>query len=199
MKNNTIVIATHNKNKLSEMKFILKPLGMKIKSLFDFPEIGDIPEIGNSLEENALIKARAVFELTGLSALSDDTGLEVDALNGEPGVYSARWAGENCSYLDNVKKLINKIKSIPLDKRNAQFRTVMAFVNKNVEHTEEGIIKGLILDTAKGVGGFGYDPVFYIPLKRKTFAEMSLDEKGKISHRGLALNNMLIYLKTNFV
>ena len=199
MKNNTIVIATHNKNKLSEMKFILKPLGMKIKSLFDFPEIGDIPEIGNSLEENALIKARAVFELTGLSALSDDTGLEVDALNGEPGVYSARWAGENCSYLDNVKKLINKIKSIPLDKRNAQFRTVMAFVNKNVEHIEEGIIKGLILDTAKGVGGFGYDPVFYIPLKRKTFAEMSLDEKGKISHRGLALNNMLIYLKTNFV
>lgn len=199
MKNNTIVIATHNKNKLSEMKFILKPLGMKIKSLFDFPEIGDIPETGNSLEDNAIIKARAVFELTGLSALSDDTGLEVNALNGEPGVYSARWAGENCSYSDNVNKLINKIKSISLDRRNAQFRTVMAFVNKNVEHTEEGIIKGLILDTAKGVGGFGYDPLFYIPLKRKTFAEMSLDEKGKISHRGLALNNMLTYLKTNFV
>jgi len=199
MKNNTIVIATHNKNKLSEMKFILKPLGINIKSLFDFPEIGDIPETGNSLEENALIKAKTVFKLTGFSTLSDDTGLEVDVLNGEPGVYSARWAGENCSYSDNVNKLISKIKLISADRRNAQFRTVMAFVNKNVEHTEEGIIKGLILDTAKGVGGFGYDPVFYIPMKRKTFAEMSLDEKGKISHRGLALNNMLTYLKTNFV
>ncbi|MBC8197165.1 MAG: RdgB/HAM1 family non-canonical purine NTP pyrophosphatase [Candidatus Marinimicrobia bacterium] len=199
MKNNTIVIATHNKNKLSEMKFILKPLGMNIKSLFDFPEVGDIPETGNSLEENALIKAKTVYKLTGFSALSDDTGLEVDALNGEPGVYSARWAGENCSYSDNVNKLISKIKLISVYRRNAQFRTVMAFVNKNVEHTEEGIIKGLILDTAKGVGGFGYDPVFYIPMKRKTFAEMSLDEKGKISHRGLALNNMLTYLKTNFV
>jgi XTP/dITP diphosphohydrolase len=198
MINNIIVIATHNKNKFSEMEFILKPLGMKIKSLYDFPEIGDIPETGDTLEENALIKAKTVFELTGISTLSDDTGLEVDALNGKPGVYSARWAGENCSYSDNVNKLINKIQTLPESKRNAQFRTVMAFVNKNTEHTEEGVIKGLILDSAKGVGGFGYDPVFYIPSKGKTFAEMSLDEKGKISHRGIALNNMLTYLKTNF-
>ena len=196
MRNKRIVIATHNKDKYNEMKIILESIGLSIKSLSDFPEIGEIPETGNTLKENALIKAKTVFQLTGLPALSDDTGLQVDAFNGEPGVYSARWAGDNCSYSDNVNKMIDKIKSINPENRTAQFRTVMAFVDEKREHIAEGIIKGRIIEEAKGVGGFGYDPVFYIPSKGKTFAEMSVLEKGKISHRGLALKNMLKHLKT---
>ena len=97
-----IVLATHNKDKFKELHYGLKPLGVELKSLFDFPQIGEIIEDGNTLQENALIKARTVFKLTALPAISDDTGLEVDALNGEPGIYTARYAGENCSYLDNV-------------------------------------------------------------------------------------------------
>lgn len=198
MKNNKIIIATHNKDKLSEMKQKLDSLDIKVFSLFDFPEIKDIPETGETLNENAMIKAKTVFELTGIPALSDDTGLEVDALNGQPGVYSARWAGENCSYQDNVDKMIDEIKSIPKDSRQAQFRTVMAFVDQKMEHLESGCIKGEILDESKGVGGFGYDPVFYIPMERKTFAEMSKVEKGKISHRGKALAKIVNFLKTYY-
>lgn len=195
MKNNKIIVATHNRDKLSEMKLKLDAINIKVFSLFDFPEINDIPETGETLDENAIIKAKTVFELTGIPAISDDTGLEVDALNGQPGVYSARWAGKNCSYSDNVNKMIEEIKVIPIENRSAQFRTVMAFVNQNVEHLENGCIKGQIIDKPKGVGGFGYDPVFYIPSEEKTFAEMSKEEKGKISHRGIALTKMLNYLK----
>lgn len=198
MRKESIIVATHNTNKLLEITDFLNCLGINVYSLDDFPEIGEISETGDTLEENALIKAKAVFEITNIPSLSDDTGLEVFGLNGEPGVYSARWAGENCSYSDNVNKMLSEIKAVPKGHRSAQFRTVMAFVDNSLEHLECGIIKGEILEEAKGVGGFGYDPVFYIPSEGKTFAEMSKHEKGKISHRGIALRKMLNYLKKYF-
>jgi len=198
MENRAIIVATHNVDKFMEMKHQLSGLKIQVYSLKDFPGIDEIPETGQNLEENALIKARKVYDLTKIPALSDDTGLEVDALNGEPGVYSARWAGENCTYADNVNKMINEIKVVPKNDRTAQFRTVMAFVHNKLEHIEFGNIKGEILEEAKGVGGFGYDPVFYIPSQRKTFAEMSDEKKGKISHRGIALNKMIIFLNKYF-
>lgn len=198
MKNNSIIIATHNKDKFSEMKGLLNSLNILVYSLADFPEIGEIPETGKTLEENALIKAQTVYDITNIPSLSDDTGLEVLALNNEPGVYSARWAGENCTYQDNVNKMIAEIKYIPENDRSAQFKTVMAFVDEKLEHIEKGSIQGHILDEAKGVGGFGYDPVFYIPMEGKTFADMSKEEKGKISHRGVALKKMVNYLKTYY-
>ena len=193
-----IIIATHNNDKFYEFEKMLKPVGISIKSLSEFTEVGEIPETGKTLKENALIKAKTVYQLTGVTALSDDTGLEVVALNGEPGIYSARWAGINCNYEDNINKMIKKIKLINTNKRIAKFRTVMALVGKNREHITEGVIKGVILDKTKGFGGFGYDPVFYIPTKGKTFAEMSVLEKGKISHRGLALKKMIKHLKNYY-
>ena len=198
MVNEAIVIATHNKDKFKELENILKSSGILIKSLIDFPEIGEIPETGETLEENALIKARTVYQLTGITTISDDTGLEVEALNGEPGIYSARWAGIDCSYEDNINKMIKKIKFINPNNRMAKFKTIMALVDKNREHITQGVIKGVILEETKGFGGFGYDPVFYIPAKGKTFAEMSDLEKGKISHRGLALKKMIEYLKNYY-
>ena len=197
MRKKTIVIATHNQDKYNEMKNILESIGLSMKSLKDFPDIGEIPETGVTLEENALIKARTVFQLTGLPALSDDTGLEVDALDREPGVYSARWAGDNCTYSDNVNKMIHKIKPLNIDDRTAQFRTVMALVDEKREHIAEGVIKGCIIEEVKGVDGFGYDPVFYIPDMKKTYAEMNMNEKNQISHRGKAVKNMQTFLQSH--
>ena len=185
-----IVLATHNRDKCDEMIAILEAMSIELLTLNEFPEIGEIIEDGKTLEENALIKARTVQKLTYLPAIADDTGLEVDALNGKPGIYSARYAGENCSYLDNTHKLLQEMKNIPLDKRIAHFRTAIAYVNDNMELTTEGTVEGLITDMPKGIDGFGYDPVFYIPDLKKTYAEMNIYEKNQISHRGKAVKNM---------
>ena len=189
-----IVLATHNKDKQAELSKALNFKGVNILSLLDFPDIGEIIEDGKTLKDNALIKANTVYKITGLPSISDDTGLEIDALNGEPGVYSARYAGENCSYLDNVNKVLHMMSKIPLSLRGAQFKTVMAFVSDKTELVSEGSVKGLITEELKGIGGFGYDPVFYIPEMMKTFAEMSIEEKNKISHRGKATKNMISLL-----
>ena len=191
-----IVIATHNKDKYKELHFGLKSLGIDLKSLFDFPDIGEIVEDGDTLKENALIKARTVFKMTSLPSISDDTGLEVDALNGAPGVYTARYAGENCSYLDNVNKMLYEMKNISDESRSATFKTVMAYVDGNVELTCEGIVKGTITRTIKGVGGFGYDSIFYSNEKKKTFAEMTIEEKNLVSHRSKAISNLKAELAT---
>ena len=185
-----LVLATHNKDKCAEMAAILGEFPIDLLTLEAFPEIGEIIEDGNSLQENALIKARAVFKQTHLPSWGDDTGLEVDALDGEPGIYSARYAGESCSYSDNVNKLIKNMQSIPKKQRTAQFKTTIAYVSENMELVSEGVVEGLIAITPKGVGGFGYDPVFYIPQLEKTFAELSTEEKNKISHRGIALQKL---------
>ena len=185
-----IILATHNRDKQKELSKSLNSKGVNILSLQDFPEIGEIIEDGTTLEENALLKARTVHSLTGFYACADDTGLEVDALGGKPGIYSARYAGGKCSYSDNVNKLLQEMDNISSDKRIAHFCTAIAYVDDNMELTTEGTVQGLITDKRKGIDGFGYDPVFYVPEMNKTYAEMSIKEKNQISHRGKALMKM---------
>ncbi len=190
-----LVIATHNEDKLKEIQTYFESFSFNAISLNKFPQIGEIVEDGQTLLDNALIKAREVFDKTGLPTISDDTGLEVDALNGKPGVFSARYAGEECTYLDNVKKLLKNMKKIPIPNRTAQFKTVMVFKDKNQELIVEGVVKGLISRELKGDQGFGYDPIFFVPDLGKTFGELSAIEKNKISHRGNALRNLVNSLK----
>jgi len=186
-----VVIATHNKDKLKELKKGLSDLDITLMDLSDFKNISDIEETGKTLKENAFIKARFVFEKTGFPSIADDTGLEVDALNGKPGVYTARFAGENCTYLDNINKMLNAMKDVADDSRGATFKTVIAYVDSKKELFSEGMVKGMITKKSKKVlGGFGYDPIFYVQDQKRTFSEMSIDEKNKISHRGLAIKNL---------
>ena len=192
---NTIVLATHNRDKREELQEALSEFTVKILSLNDFPFIGEIEEVGKTLLENSMIKAKTVHNLTQLPVIADDTGLEVEALNGAPGIYSARYAGEDVTYEDNVNKLLAEMENIPLENRKAQFRTVISFVDKDRELWTEGTIKGIIGETAKGKNGFGYDPVFFVPELEKTFSELSIGEKNKISHRGLAMKKFRILLR----
>ena len=192
-----IVLATHNPDKKKEIMIALRELGVNILSLDSFPEIGEIEETGSTLLENSLIKARTVSAVTGKPAIADDTGLEVDALNGAPGIYSARYAGINVSYEDNVRKLLSEMSSFDMDSRTARFRTVVSFHSSNEELWTEGVIEGSITMNAIGKGGFGYDPVFRVRKTGKTFAEMTRQEKNRISHRGVALDNMRQLLKEN--
>ena len=184
-----IVLATHNRGKMEEMSAILGHLPVELLALDAFPEIGDIPETGNTLKENAFIKAETVHRLTGLPALADDTGLEVDALNGAPGIYSARYAGADATFDDNCQKMLKELHGIPVERRTARFRTVIAFVNGGKKEWVEGVAEGRIIEKKRGIGGFGYDPIFYYPPLRKTFAELDSVEKNSISHRGKALRN----------
>ena len=181
-----------------EMSTLLAPMGISIVGLDDFPQIGDIEETGTTLLENSLIKARSVHQITGLPSLADDTGLEVDAIGGAPGVYSARFAGENPTYGDNVNKLLSKLDGVLAEKRTARFRTVIAFVDDKTELFTEGIIEGLITVEPRGYDGFGYDPIFLPETESKTFSEMSQERKNRISHRGRALAKMQIKLNNYF-
>ena len=192
---NTIVLATHNRDKREELQEALSGFTVKILSLNDFPFIGEIEEVGQTLLENSMIKAKTVHNLTQLPVIADDTGLEVEALNGAPGIYSARYAGEDVTYEDNVNKLLAEMENIPLENRKAQFRTVISFVDKDRELWTEGTIKGIIGESAKGKNGFGYDPVFFVPELEKTFSELSIGEKNRISHRGLAMKKFRILLR----
>ena len=185
-----IVLATHNHDKEIELKHSLRGLDVEICSLSEYPDIGEIYETGATLLENSLLKANTVHDLTGLPVIADDTGLEVDALDGAPGVYSARFSGVNATYEDNVKKLLSVMEDVPDDMRSARFRTVISFVDETQELWTEGFIEGRITENARGNMGFGYDPVFYVPRLKKTFAELSTAEKNKISHRGLALQKL---------
>ena len=189
----TIFIASGNKHKIQELRQVLKPLGIELKSTLDYPDAEEVDEDQPDLEGNALKKARYWHKKTGLPALADDTGLEVDALNGEPGVYSARYAGENATYRDNVDKLLYELTNA--ENRNARFRTVIAFVTDKDEHIFEGVCEGAITKVAKGSKGFGYDPVFKPTGYEKTFAELSSEEKNKISHRGRALQKFIEFLR----
>ncbi|MCD6117853.1 XTP/dITP diphosphatase [bacterium] len=180
-----LLLATNNKDKIKELQAILDNSNISLVSLGDISNI-DIEETGSTLEENALIKAHAAFKETGLPSIADDTGLEVDFLDGAPGVYSARFAGENATYADNNKKLIELLNGVSSEKRSARFRCVAAFVYKDVEFSVEGVCEGLILDKITGSRGFGYDPVFFVKEEGKTFAEMTKEEKNRISHRGKA-------------
>lgn len=196
--NKKIVIATHNINKQKEINNLLLDLNVTIVNMESFPEIDNIEETGSTLIENSFIKSRTVNELTGLACLADDTGLEVDALNGAPGVFSARYAGENPTYEENVKKLLFELKDIPENLRTARFRTVISYVDNKNEFYDEGIIEGLIALKPSGNNGFGYDPVFRPIGYEKTFSEISQDKKNKISHRALALKKIKETLKEYF-
>ena len=193
-----VVIATHNKDKLKELKKGFSTLTIDLVDLFSFPEVGEIIEDGKTLKENALIKAKAVYDITGLPAIADDTGLEVEALGGKPGVFTARFAGENCSYSDNVNKMLKVMKNIKKSERGAIFKTVMAFYDGKEELFAEGFVKGIITENKKGLAGFGYDPIFYVVEEGKTFAEMTIEQKNIISHRGRAIKNLLPKLNLYF-
>lgn len=194
----SLVLASRNKNKIEELQQLLAPLGISLKSALDFPELQEVDEDKPTLEGNALKKARYVAQVTGLPALSDDTGLEVDVLNGEPGVFSARYAGENASYSDNVTKLLAALDGIDKAKRKAQFRTVVALVDPitSKEHCFEGKCEGQILTARKGDKGFGYDPIFLPNGFDESFAEMSAELKNRISHRGRAIAAFVEFLNS---
>ncbi len=190
-----IVLATHNRGKMEEMVQILDHLSVELLTLDAFPIIGDIPETGSTLKENAFIKAETVHQITGLPALADDTGLEVDALNGAPGVYSARYAGENATFEDNCNKILTELDGLPMAERSARFRTVIAFVTGDQNEWTEGMVQGAILDHKEGDGGFGFDSIFYYPPFKKTFASLGKEEKNSVSHRGKALRNFSVILE----
>ena len=194
MLRNKLVLATHNLHKKMEMNSILSSLGIPIVGLDEFPQIGDIEETGTTLLENAFIKARTVYEFTGLPSLADDTGLEVDSLGGTPGVYSARYAGKNSTYQENCIKLLLNLKGYSNEKRIASFKTVIAFVDGEIEHSTEGVVKGLIVEKHRGVDGFGYDPIFQPESQNLTYAELDADEKNRISHRFKALDKIKEFL-----
>jgi XTP/dITP diphosphohydrolase len=182
-----LIIATHNSDKEKELRSVLDDCPVEVMSLEQFSEIGDIEETGSTLYENAKLKADTVNRITNLPCLGDDTGLEVDALGGAPGVYSARYAGDNVSYKDNVIKLLSELRSTPSEKRTARFRTIIFYTDGERELYTQGEIQGIITKSPRGSNGFGYDPVFYIPELKKTMAELTSAEKNKLSHRGQAM------------
>jgi len=192
-----IVLATHNLGKVRELRELLKDLPLNIKSLQDFPDLPEIKETGRTFRENARIKAAAVFKYTGITSLADDSGLEVGSLNGAPGVYSSRYAGEERNDPANNKKLLQALADIPIAKRQADFRSVICLkLTTGEELYTEGICQGRIAFEAKGENGFGYDPLFLAePDYLKTMAELSLAEKNAVSHRGRAFKKMKTILE----
>lgn len=190
----TLFLASGNPHKISELQEVLHPLGIDLKSTQDIADPGDVVEDQPDLEGNALKKARHWYEKTGLSSLADDTGLEVDALNGEPGVFSARYAGKSASYEQNTQKLLYELDG--RENRTAQFRTVIAYIDQSGrEHFFEGVCRGNIIMEKRGEKGFGYDPVFVPEGYDQTFAELNSEEKNKISHRGKAVQSLIEFLK----
>ncbi len=186
------IFATNNKHKLEELREIAEGR-FKILSLEDIGCFEDIPETQTTLEGNALQKARYVTEKYGINCFADDTGLEVDSLNGAPGVYSARYAGEAKSSSENVKKLLNELDDSPF--RAAQFRTVMSLILDNVEYFFDGIVRGNIITELRGESGFGYDPIFIPEGLNETFAELPSFVKNSISHRGIAAQKLFYFLR----
>ncbi len=195
VRKNTLVLATGNPDKVAEIDALLRDKGWIVRPLKDLAGSVDIDETGTTLQENAAIKARFVHKLTGKPSLADDTGLEVDALDGHPGVYSARYAGPEATASDNRKKLLDELGDVTdPQSRKARFRTVIAFVDDSGEEFFEGVCEGHITTGERGDGGFGYDPVFqpdHPAGGNLTFAEMDADTKNRISHRGKALQNFL--------
>ena len=185
---NQIVLATHNSDKRVEIAALLSDLGMTVRSLAEFPHAPEVIEDGKTCEANAIKKARAIADYTGLTAVADDTGLEVDALGGRPGVHAARYASAQASYEDNWKKLLRELDGVPFEQRGARFLTVVAIASPAREHVEtvEGVLNGVIAQRPAGSGGFGYDPVFLVPELGKTLAELTPSEKNRISHRAQA-------------
>ena len=186
-----IIFATNNKHKLEEVQQILAN-NFEVLGLKEIGFEGDILETGKTLEENASIKSKFVFEKFGMNCFSDDTGLEIEALEGGPGVYSARYAGEEANAEKNIAKVLNELRG--KQNRKARFRTVVSLILDGKEHFFEGIVNGQIIDEKRGGDGFGYDPVFMPDGYELTFAEMPAEQKNKISHRSRAINKLARFL-----
>ena len=185
-----LVFATNNVNKLSEIRSLV-PTKIKILSLSDISCYDELPETGNTIEANALQKAKYIYERYGFNCFADDTGLEIDSLNGDPGVYSARYAGSDCNAENNIKKVLYKLGK---KKRNARFRTIISLIIDGNEESFEGECLGYITREVLGSSGFGYDPIFKPMGYSLTFAQMTKKSKGLISHRGISVRKLVNYL-----
>lgn len=191
-----LVFATSNSNKLKEIQLIIGE-DYKLLSLADINYTKEIEEPYKTLEENAIHKARTIFNAHQINCFAEDTGLMIDALNGEPGAFSARYAGKQRSAEDNMNKVLNALKGVEEQKRTARFKTVISLIFDGKEYEFVGEAKGLIAAKPAGTNGFGYDPIFYYPEFGKTFAQIPIDEKNKISHRKKATEQIINFLKNN--
>ena len=186
---NEILIATNNLGKAKDFEALFKPLGITVRTLQDMPEYIDIEETGTTFEENAILKAEGAARLLQMNVIADDSGLEIDALDGEPGVYSARYAGLDKDDEANIDLVLQKLENV--DNRQARFKCVLAIAGPNLPtRTYEGTCEGEILKERVGSNGFGYDPIFFVPSLNRSMAQLSAEEKGEISHRGAALRQL---------
>lgn len=189
-----VVIATKNKGKAKDFEALFGPFGYEVVTMFDVAPDVEIDETGKTFEENAILKAETLANLLGKIVIADDSGLAIDALNGEPGVYSARYAGDHDDEANMVKVLEN-MKDVPEDQRTARFCCALAIAGPNMEtKTVFGTCEGVIAHEKKGTNGFGYDPIFYVPALEKHMAELSAEDKGAISHRGNAIRKLALQL-----
>ena len=191
-----ILLATRNPDKVRELAALLGDLGIRIRTLADFPTAPEVEEDGTTCEANALKKAGEIASTTGMPSVADDTGLEVDALGGRPGVFAARYAGENATYDDNCRKLLKELDGVPLARRTARFVTVAALAMPGGDtRVATGTLAGIIAEECAGSQGFGYDPVFFVPELGRTLAELTAEEKNRISHRAKAFRAMADILR----
>lgn len=195
-----IVVATKNKGKIRELEAALAGLPIKVRSLADFPDIPEAIEDQDTFLGNALAKAKHYQQYTTCACLADDSGLEVDAIEGAPGVLSARYAGEQGNDKANNEKLLQVLSEVPMEQRSARFRCALVFYDTDDTYCfTEGACEGIIMKEGKGNKGFGYDPLFFLPDKQKAMAELSVEEKNAISHRGQAVRKMAQVLTEKFV
>ncbi|MGG4166827.1 XTP/dITP diphosphatase [Rossellomorea vietnamensis] len=186
-----VIIATKNRGKAKEFQHMFAPYGYEVQTLLDLPHIEDVEETGETFEENAILKAETVAKELGELVIADDSGLSIDALEGRPGVYSARYAGEEKSDEANMEKALGELESVEEADRTARFYCVLAIAGPDLEtKTVTGTCEGMILRDKRGTNGFGYDPIFFVPSLGKTMAELTQDEKSQISHRGNALKKL---------
>jgi len=193
---NNIIIATKNQGKVKEFQAMLAPFGYQVQSLLDFPDSIDVDETGQTFEENSILKAEAISKQYQLITIADDSGLEIDYLNGEPGVYSARYAGPERDDQANIDSVLKKLENVEMNQRTARFVCALALSVPGLKtKTVVGTCEGYIAKERKGQGGFGYDPIFCIDSTGKTMAELTKDEKNKISHRADALRKIKELMK----
>ncbi|MEB2290890.1 XTP/dITP diphosphatase [Priestia megaterium] len=194
-----IIIATKNAGKVKDFETLFSPKGFKVKSLLDFPEIEDVEETGVTFAENATLKAEAISSALNKPVIADDSGLAIDALNGEPGVYSARYAGENKDDNANIEKVLQKLNDVPFEKRTARFHCALAIaVTGKRTEIVEGTCEGHILEEKRGENGFGYDPIFFVEKWRCSMAELTKEQKNQISHRANALKKLAPLIDAQF-
>lgn len=187
----SVIIATKNRGKAKEFEKLFLPKGLTVKTLLDYPELEDVEETGTTFEENAVLKAETIAKVLGARVISDDSGLEVDALDGRPGVYSARYAGIEKNDEANIDKLLDELQNVPDSDRTARFCCALAMAEPGRETlTVFGTCEGRILSKRRGTNGFGYDPVFFVESEAKAMAELSSEEKNKISHRAMAIKQL---------